>query len=99
MNQIVLVLCWLLCFSTLLDWYFHIIFHACQVDTWRGLVYQCNWSWSLFFEDFSSWFKCLSVVVISFFAAISFLFADFAFEIFDLFEQLLLNIGRCCRFA
>nr|WCC62755.1 ORF7 protein [Bat Coronavirus RaGD17] len=98
MNQIVLVLCWLICFSVLFDWYLDVIFYACQLRTWHGLVYQCNWSWSLFFEDFSAWLKCLSVVIIGFLACISFMFADLAAEVFDLFEQLLIKIGTCCRF-
>ncbi|ASK51722.1 NS7a protein [Swine enteric alphacoronavirus] len=99
MNQLIFFLCMMCCYAILFDWLFNLFFYACQVNTWQEFAFSCNWSWSLFFEDFSTWFKCLSVVLIGTIAAASFMFADFAVEVFDLFERFFINVGRFCRFV
>nr|WCC62876.1 ORF7 protein [Bat Coronavirus RsGX16] len=99
MNQLIFFLCMMCCYAILFDWLFNLFFYACQVNTWQEFVFSCKWSWSLFFEDFSTWFKCLSVVLIGTAAAASFMFVDFAIEVFDFFEQFYIRISTACRFV
>nr|WCC63141.1 ORF7 protein [Bat Coronavirus RsGD17]WCC63148.1 ORF7 protein [Bat Coronavirus RsGD17]WCC63155.1 ORF7 protein [Bat Coronavirus RsGD17] len=99
MNQLIFFLCMMCCYAILFDWLFNLFFYACQVNTWQDFAFSCKWSWSLFFEDFSTWFKCLSVVFISFAAAASFMVVDLAIEVYDLFEHFYINLSSVCRFV
>nr|WCC63099.1 ORF7 protein [Bat Coronavirus RpYN20] len=99
MNQLVLFLCMMCCNAILFDWLFLLFFYACQVDTWHDFAWSCNWSWTLFFEDFSTWFKCCSVIIISLLAAAILMFDDFAVEVFDLFADFYISISSICRFV
>ncbi|QHA24708.1 nonstructural protein NS8 [Rhinolophus affinis bat coronavirus HKU2-related] len=99
MNRLILFVCLMCCNAVLFDWLINAFFYACQVNSWYAFTHSCNWSWHIFFQNFTVWFKCLVVVLLAPISALMLWFIDFAIEVLDGLEHFFLHLGTVSRFV